>query len=48
MIKYIEATRKKSDINRFWRCDHDIPFSNIESNVIPMLQYTIFNKLLLY
>lgn len=48
MIKYIEATRKKSDINRFWRCDHTISFSNIESNIIPILQYTIFNKLLLY
>tara|TARA_R110002095_G_scaffold53871_2_gene46598 strand:- start:646 stop:1335 length:690 start_codon:yes stop_codon:yes gene_type:complete len=48
MIKYIEATRKKNDINRFWRCDHTISFNNIESNIIPILQHTIFNKLLLY
>lgn len=48
MINYIETSRKKNDINRFWRCSHTITFSNIEANVIPILQHTIFNKLLLY
>jgi hypothetical protein len=48
MIKYIKTSRQKNDNTRFWRCDHDIPYNNIESNVIPILQYTIFNKLMLY
>lgn len=48
MIRYIETTREIEDVNRFWRCDHTISFSNIESNIIPILQHTIFNKLLLY
>lgn len=48
MIKYIEATRRKNDVNRFWRCDHTITFNNIEATIIPILQHVIFNKLLLY
>lgn len=48
MIKYIEATRRKNDVNRFWRCDHTIAFNNIEATIIPILQHVIFNKLLLY